>query len=132
MKNFYNSTVRVVTDRFVSITSREFFPHYTDDRFKTARTIYVEKGYPLKSDSFRELVTVSDAHYIYSDRLDYYGRERGYAWAEVLELPDYSAIQEEAMLCEALGRPIKLVHMLAGFNLATGFPYRVYGIMEID
>lgn len=122
--------VPVVTNRHMAIAQREYNPHYTDKRFNDTQTIYLENGYKLHKNDFGGVDTVNGAHYVYSDRISYDERNRGYDFADTLDLTPRSAIYLEAMLCEAFGYPIVLAHIVAGVNVSNGYSYHVYGIIE--
>jgi hypothetical protein len=53
----------IPVERNKNKTIRNLMPHYTNDVFKTARTVYLAKGYTLK-DTY-----VEGAGYDYSDRI---------------------------------------------------------------
>ena len=95
-----------------------FNPHYTDSYFKTARTIWGQKQTGLQ--------------YEYSDRLwewDYAKAEKASNIAKE-NYPVLCANQIEVYLSEYFGKPVEIVHIMAGHNLGNGYPYQVFGYRE--
>ena len=102
-------------------------PHYTDGRFATAQTVYLSGGTKLARDGYAR-----KAEYNYSDRLmQWHGFDKHEAARATATQSGYdvrSAAFCEAYLRALLEKPeLQLVHIMAGFNLATGYPYQVYG-----
>ncbi len=104
-------------------------PHYTDSRFKTPQTVWIAEGQKINNRDG----TVSGAVYNYSDRI------WGWSWKrcdtvsksirESLDPRSPAYIQE--FLRQVLELPeLHLLHVMAGFNLSTGFPYQIYGYIE--
>lgn len=102
-------------------------PHYTNEYFKEARTVYLAKGYRLTSDD--ELV--KGASYNYSDRIRQWDWKKAEAARDTAtaQLPETScAAHIEAYLRAFFDDPdLKLVHVMAGFNVSNGYDYQVYG-----
>ncbi len=93
-------------------------PHYTNDYFKTARTVFGKEQKGLE--------------YSYSDRLPQWDNEsyqRGREKALESEHTTNSPAWYEVLLKEFFTEDIKLVHVLAGFNLSSGYPYYVFGVI---
>jgi hypothetical protein len=113
---------------------RHLRPHYTDDRFKTARTVYLARGYKLEGDDGE---TVKGAHYNYSDRyrLWFTSDLIDAAWdaAKAIDKSVSTAAAIEAFLRHVHQDPeLKLVHIMAGFNVSNGFDYQVYGYIPSE
>ena len=80
-------------------------------------------------------------NYVYNDRLEWHSKK----WKEALEARAAFAAKKhcpegiqpseilrtaeahEVLLTTCFGRPVELVHILAGVNRSNGFPYLVYG-----
>lgn len=107
-------------------------PHYTDDRFKEPQTVYLADGY--KTDNSGGYPFVDGATYNYSDRIWQWDWNKADAANKAsLEkgLHRDSAARYEVYLRLYFDKPdLKLVHIMAGYNLATGYPYRVFGYIE--
>lgn len=91
-------------------------PHYTDQRFKTAQTVYGAEERGL--------------HYDYSDRLWEWNYDKAEAANKVAQEqghPIRSCAYYEAYLTAYFGKPTEIKHILAGWNVATGYPYAVFG-----
>lgn len=108
-------------------------PHYTNSQFREAQTVYLAAGYRLtKSDDL-----VIGASYNYSDRLWQWDWEKSRAAWETAkqQRPDHqdTAEQIEIYLRTFFDDPkLKLVHILAGFNVSNGYDYQVYGYLPGD
>lgn len=103
-------------------------PHYTDERFKNAQTVYLAKGYTLEGE------TVKGAAYNYSDRYRQWFSDELYtaAWnaAKAIDKDLSTAAAIEAFLRHIHEDPdLKLVHIMAGFNWSNGYDYQVYGFI---
>lgn len=103
-------------------------PHYTDDRFKSAQTVYLAKGYKLTGE------TVKGAAYNYSDRYRQWSSVE--SWDKAIhaakaQFPETNcAAHIEAFLRAIHDDPeLKLVHIMAGFNVSNGYDYQVYGFI---
>jgi len=104
-------------------------PHYSDDRFNNkvewkAQTVFGppsdDRGHP-------------GLNYVYSDRLqqwDYAKSERARQAAMSSNAPKRSALFYEAYLSAYYGKPVELVHMMAGVNCSNGYPYWVAGYRD--
>jgi hypothetical protein len=120
------STVTVVRDRETPI--RNLHPHYTNDVFKNAQTVYLARD--MKTVSHGSWDGVKGATYNYSDRLMswHYGKiDAAREAANETGHAKDSAAWLERYLQVLTSDDIKLVHIMAGFNLSNGFDYQVYG-----
>lgn len=91
-------------------------PHYTDERFRHAQTIYGRQ--------------VEGLHYDYSDRLwqwDYAKAEEAVKAANASGAPSGSARWLSAYLTAFHGKPAEVLHVMAGWDWATGYAYAIYG-----
>jgi len=101
-------------------------PHYTDGHYKTARTVWIASGYCTTGD----YGTVEDAEYNYSDRIwQWDWNKADAAWNSI---GDTFTKRSPAFLQEWLrgyfnNPKLELVHIMAGFNVSTGYPYQVFG-----
>lgn len=133
-ERFVGSVLRPEPNAGIAIQSnpnqsiRHLRPHYTDDRFKTARTVYLARGYTLDGDS------VKGAAYNYSDRYRQWSSVE--SWDNAIntaktQFPDMnSAAHIEVFLRTIHDDPeLKLVHIMAGFNVSNGYDYQVYGFI---
>lgn len=105
-------------------------PHYSNQYFATARTVYLAEGYKAKSDGRNDYA--KGAEYNYSDRLwqwDYDKAKKSWEIAKARGLVANSAAEIEAYLTAYYDRQLKLVHVLAGFNVSNGYDYQVYGVI---
>lgn len=107
----------------------DLHPHYTNDAYRTAQTVFLAPGYKLK-DGYSP--HVEGAEYNYSDRI--YGWDWDKAnttWDAAREaFPDAfdTAACREHWLRLYWDKPqLELVHIMAGFNVSNGYPYQVYG-----
>jgi hypothetical protein len=149
--------ILVQTNKFVPLSPSLLHPSYTNELFLEAQTIFrvlnknEKRRHGLsREDSFESHFgysrltklrtksndgflndSVEGAEYNYSDRLqEWYRSKHDAAWevAKQKGLPLNSAALIEAYLQELLDDPkLSLVHILAGVNYSTGYPYRVYG-----
>lgn len=125
--------VKVQTDKAKAIKGRFLNPHYTYELFKRAQTIYLSEDHKLIQRRGGS-ETVQEAGYEYSDRLrsryttkEWYGAMNE---AECSFATKNSAEYFEVFLRELLEEPeLELVHIMAGFNLASGHPYQVFGFI---
>lgn len=108
-----------------------FDPHYTNERFRDAQTVYLAHSTKLIAGQY-DGERVEGAEYNYSDRLrqwyswDKYEKAWHKATEQVAEVR--CAKHDEIYLRLLTDDPkLKLVHIMAGFNLATGDPYQVFG-----
>lgn len=91
-------------------------PHYTDDRFKHPQTIF---GAERKG-----------IHYDYSDRLyewDYTKAREAEKIASKSGAAPKSCKWYEAYLSAYHGKEATIYHILAGWNLSSGYSYMVFG-----
>jgi hypothetical protein len=103
-------------------------PHYTNEVFKNAQTVYLAKGYAFDGEY------VKGAEYNYSDRYrQWFSSELwDVAWSEAKKIdPSVStAAATETFLRTIHEDPeLKLVHIMAGFNWSNGYDYQVYGFI---
>lgn len=100
-------------------------PHYTNSYFSEARTVYLASGHELDG-----------ATYNYSDRIRQWDWDKAdAAWTAVRgeDKRMNTANEHEAYLRLVFDKPnLKLVHIMAGFNVSNGYPYQVYGYIEGD
>jgi hypothetical protein len=104
-------------------------PHYTDDRFKDAQTVYLAQGHTLTGEY------VKGAAYNYSDRYRSWFSDElytgGWEAARKVDKDRSTAASIEAFLRHVHQDPdLKLVHIMAGFNVSNGYDYQVYGFIE--
>lgn len=93
-----------------------YAPHYTNDRFKKAQTVWGHESEDL-------------LFYNYSDRL--YQWDYG-AYKEALNIAsekaeNTSSLWVQEFLSAYHKKPVKLYHIMAGYNVSNGFPYQVFG-----
>lgn len=121
-------SVPMTTSSMVRISNLN--PHYTDERYRHAQTVYLAAGCKL-SQGHSEYV--QGAEYVYSDRLREWDWNKAEAARKAAreQYPDYdTAACLEAYLRLYYDKPhLALVHIMAGFNWATGYPYQVFGIL---
>lgn len=102
-------------------------PHYTDERFRHEQTVFLRSGYDLAQEY------VKGAEYNYSDRLwgwDWNKMNAAVVKTRSAGLDVNTAAFWEAVLREFCGKPhLKLVHIMACFNSATGYPIQVFGYL---
>ncbi len=104
-------------------------PHYTNDRFRTPQTVWIEKGVKLDEHGYVRGVT----NYEYSDRLWQWNWEKANTARDVIDskLDSHSAAYiQEFLRYYYDDKSIVLVHVLAGFNISSGHPYQVYGFKK--
>ena len=93
-----------------------FSPHYTDDFFKHAQLIWGKKDVPFWN---------------YSDRIiEWYGQKARLAWAQAIDdgFPTQSSAHVQRYLAIVHEDDnLELIGIMAGHNLATGYPYQVFG-----
>lgn len=122
-------------ERDASKPIEHLMPHYSNDYFKNARTVYLASDCETKEGEYGE--TVKGAAYNYSDRIRQWHTEDEYeaAWktAKASGHQPRSAAYLEVYLRAILDNPeLKLVHILAGVNWSNGYPYQVYGYIVQD
>lgn len=91
-------------------------PHYTDRRFNEAQTVFGAEQDGL--------------HYDYSDRLFQWNPQKAddaVNTANGSGTVKRSADWYEQYLSAYCDKPVELKHVLAGCNVATGYPYIVFG-----
>lgn len=105
-------------------------PHYTNSHYKEARTVWLKDGYTPQG----RYNTVPGVEYNYSDRLWQWERDKAdKAWESVDRnqfTPRSSAFLQEWLRGYFDNPNLELVHILAGFNLGSGYPYQVYGYIS--
>lgn len=123
---------RVAVERDPDSPITHMQPHYTDDRFREPQTVYLATGYNV--DKQQRYPTVEGATYNYSDRIWQWDRNKADAANKAsLEKGFHrdSAARFEVYLRLYFDKPtLKLVHVMAGFNVATGYPYQVFGYID--
>lgn len=102
-------------------------PHYTDDHFRDAQTVWIEKGYSVNRSQ-----TVKGASYNYSDRIWEWNWNKADTVRKSIEhLDRRSPAYIQEFLRRYFDNPaIRLVHVMAGFNVSNGSSYNVYGYFE--
>lgn len=111
MSGYYPAIVATSPDQQLS------YPHYSDERWRTAQLIYGRE--------------CSTTECNYSDRL-YQWDSAAYDRATAA-LRDHAGLRPrtaryiEAWLSAYHGRPVLLRYIMGGVNLATGYEYYVYG-----
>lgn len=122
----------VQTDKTRALDYGMLNPHYSDDRFRRAQTVFLAPGYKLTRPFGSDIV--EEASYDYSDRLhQFHGDKNDEAWkaAEAKGLVKNSPALLEAYLQELFGDPnLQLVHLVTGVNVGNGYPYHVYGYIR--
>ncbi len=106
-------------------------PHYTIERFKHPQTVFLSPSATLDPKSGQ----VKRAGYDYNDRIAgwFSGEDQTQARQQAdLVNPDWKTAEHiEAYLRHLYKDPeLELVHILSGFNRATGYPYRIYGYLR--
>lgn len=94
-------------------------PHYTDREFARAQTVFGRR--------------VDGLHYDYSDRLWEWDWDKAEASAKAANesgAVDGSANWHDAFMTHYRGRAVEVLHVLAGYNVATGYPYYVLGYRD--
>jgi hypothetical protein len=97
-------------------------PHYTDDRFKTAQTVF---GNEPKSPHGH-----SHLEYVYSDRIRQWDWDKAESAREIANKSGYqkaSCFWYESFLSTYLDKQVKIEHILAGVNWSSGYSYYVLG-----
>lgn len=93
-------------------------PHYSDPIWKEAQTLFGREDRSIRD-------------YVYSDRLwqwDYEKTEQAFKVAnEQKDVVRSSARWIEVALSHFLGQPVEVLHVMAGVNLTSGYPYWVAG-----
>lgn len=104
-------------------------PHYTDNRFRQPQTVWLAAGRKLTREGY-----VKGAEYNYSDRIWQWDWNKADACIDTVKANNYdmrTAAGIEIWLRLYFDDPaLELVHVMAGFNLATGYPYQVYGYLK--
>jgi hypothetical protein len=96
-------------------------PHYTNPLFRTPQTVFGRERKGL--------------HYDYSDRLWEWDWNKASAASDAATTSGArlkTAAWYEAFLSAYYARPVVVHHILAGYNLATGYPYAVFGYTFAD
>jgi hypothetical protein len=95
-------------------------PHYSDPRFKKAQTVFGQETPDIRD-------------YVYSDRLyqwDYSKATEATKVAKSSGQPLHTCAWYEVYLTEYFGKPIEILHILAGVNCSNGYPYLVFGYKD--
>lgn len=104
-------------------------PHYTDSRFAHPQTVWLAKGY--KTSGRDEMV--KGAGYNYSDRIWQWDWNKADSAHKTIDpsLDRRSPAYIQEFLRFFFDNPaITLVHVMAGYNVSTGYPYNIYGYFE--
>ena len=105
-------------------------PHYTDKRFEHGRTVFLAKGYKLSGDY------VKDVHYDYSDRLVQWSYDKAdKARKQAIEefpYPRTPAMYERYLQLYFDDDALQLIHVISGYNWATGYAYQCFGYTRSD
>ena len=90
-------------------------PHYTNPRFKTARTVWGAEEEGLSYD--------------YSDRLWEWDYDKAKAASQSASATAKRGTAQwfQDYLSAYYGEPVELCYIMAGFNLGNGYPYQVFG-----
>lgn len=93
-----------------------FNPHYTDEHYRTARLIWGSEDVKFWN---------------YSDRIvEWYGQKAREAWEQAVNegFPTQSSAHVQRYL-QIIHEDdeLELIGIMAGHNLATGYPYQVFG-----
>lgn len=105
-------------------------PHYTDPRFREEQTVFCAEPDRLHDRRGLGTLVVEDCHYDYSDRLYEWDREKH---KEAIGVANQSGHERrtanwyQAYLRHYYGKPIDLIHIVAGINHSNGWSYRVFG-----
>lgn len=93
-------------------------PHYTNDHFKHAQTVYGQPEQGLGYD--------------YSDRIWEWNWDKAEAAKQTANAQATYQTAEwvEIFLSIYFERAIEVKHILAGFNLSSGYPYQVFGYRD--
>lgn len=125
--NFESVLAKVAVQSDPNASIRYLRPHYTNEAFRSPQTVYLAKGHKLSPEY------VKGAEYFYSDHLHrqyYEGVSESRKEAREKFPTSDSAAQEEAYLRALMEKPnLRLVHIMAGFNVSNGFDYQVYGVI---
>lgn len=111
-------------------------PHYSDRIYRVNQTEFC-----LEPENLVErygVLVIDGLHYDYSDRLLEWDREKMLSAIEhadaVTGAKDWRAKKTARYIQEYLrfyyGKPIQLVHVIAGVNRSNGYPYLVYGTRD--
>lgn len=96
-------------------------PHYSDPLFREAQTIFGAREEGL--------------NYVYSDRLVQWDSKAHRRAEEIADSKVGRRVSTakwyRVYLSEYYGKPVELPHIMAGCNLASGYPYQVFGFREI-
>ena len=100
-------------------------PHYSDHRFDQPQTTYLASG--MRDEGSHAIKGLS---YDYDDRLrqwSYTKFEASFAAADRSGEPRESANWFSALMTHYKGEPVEVLHVLAGVNASSGYPYFVLG-----
>jgi hypothetical protein len=116
--SFPQDRVRVATNSLDATLNVD--PHYTDNRYQHMQTVYGREHKGLKYD--------------YSDRLrqwDYQKDESAHAAAKASGAKPRTARYYNAYLSAYFGQPTEVKHILAGWNVSTGYSYQLFGYRDL-
>ena len=105
-------------------------PHYSDDRFNSKVSWKAQTVFGLEPE---DRSGHPELHYVYSDRLEQWDYSKSQsAWQKALDAraPRDSAEFLEVYLATYFGKPLEVVHVMAGVNCSTGYSYWVAGYRE--
>lgn len=105
-------------------------PHYTDRRFREEQTVFCAEPDRLHNNCRLDTLIVEGCHYDYSDRLCEWDREKHKEAIGVANNSGYTRRTVnwyQAYLRHYYGKPIDLIHIVAGLNHSNGWPYCVFG-----
>jgi len=119
----------LITDKNLSIPSRDLRPHYSDPRFwrdHLKLTVFLAPGVePVDRDTFEN---VPNLNYIDSYQLPL--TEYADAWdhAETATGATDNVLFYEHLLARLFDREVEISHLITGVDVAgTGNPYHIYG-----
>ena len=127
-----------VSDKARHIPYDLLHPHYTDRRFTERRgelTVFLAEGY--ETHDHYGSPAVEGLHYNYSDRLlDWHGSEKSREAhdkaKEIVGDADSPRYYEEYLRILLDNPKVELVHLTTGVNRGNGYPYHVYGYLELQ
>ena len=128
--------IRIISDPLASISSPLLFPHYSDERFLEAQTIFLKKGFKAPV-GFCGIEQVKGALYRYSDRLlqGFSSEKTDKAWeaARNSGYDHYTAAYREVYLQSLFeNKSLQIVHILSQLRQDNGYSLRIYGFLLPD